>query len=121
MTDGKPSSDTREIGSKGFTQFSNHLLESLVQRALSGPEWDVLLCVLRYTAGFRRRQHPLSLTKLAGLTKRHKNSVYRAIQSLVGWHILVKCAPGNFRRPATYRIGLPEEWRVSFGVTVTQG
>lgn len=44
----------------GYTTIANEILDHLYKQPLNGTELKVVMCILRYTFGFRRKSHKLS-------------------------------------------------------------
>lgn len=94
-----------------FTKINNDLLEAVIEKHLSGTEWDVLMIILRYTAGFHRDKWKLSLGFIAKASGRHRITVSHALKRLRERGIVTR-AFGASRTgdPAWYRINPPIEW-----------
>lgn len=49
----------------GYTTIANEILDHLYKQPLNGTELKVVMCILRYTFGFRRKSHKLSASFIA--------------------------------------------------------
>lgn len=61
----------------GFTRIANELLEAIYSTGFNGTQFKILLCVIRYTYGFKRKSHDLSISfisKATGVSKRYVSS-----------------------------------------------
>lgn len=94
-----------------FTKFNNDLLEAVIEQHLSGTEWDALMMILRYTAGFQRNKWMLSLGFIANASGRHRITVFHALKRLQERGIVTcVCRASRRGEPAWYRINPPIEW-----------
>jgi phage replication O-like protein O len=82
----------------GYTRIANELLEAIIRYHCSCGEKDIILSVIRATYGFNRKEHELSETKLAGITKRHKNKIAVDLKSLMDKNIIKEIKPPTFYR-----------------------
>ncbi len=73
-----------------FTKFPNELLENIMCSKLKATEIKILLCVIRYTYGFHREQHQLSVSFIQKATDLSHNNVQKAIQLLIEKAILIE-------------------------------
>lgn len=71
----------------GYTRIANELLEVIYSSKFNATQLKILLCIIRYTYGFGRKEHELSLTfisKATGVSKRYVASeLNRLIESKV--------------------------------------
>ena len=67
---------------KGYTPFSNRILFEVCRSDLSGAEFRVLLTILRYTSGFHRNSHELSISFIAESTGLRTRTVERMLARL---------------------------------------
>lgn len=73
-----------------FTKFPNELLENIMCSKLKATEIKVLLCVARYTYGFHREQHQLSVSFIQKATDLSYHNVQKAVQHLIEKSILIE-------------------------------
>lgn len=73
-----------------FTKFPNELLEHIMCSKLNASEIKILLCVVRYTYGFHREQHQLSVSFIQKATDLSYNNVQKAVQHLIEKSILIE-------------------------------
>ena len=76
----------------GYTRIANEILEHLVNTALLGSEWQILVCIIRKTYGFQKREDKISLTQFQRFTKLSRPTVVKGIKNLIHRGILVKTA-----------------------------
>ncbi len=73
----------------GYTRIANDILEHMAMIKLSPTQYRLLFVVWRYTYGFRRKDHDLSLTFLSNATGAHKQRVKQDLDKLIEMKILV--------------------------------
>lgn len=66
----------------GYTTIANEILDHLYKQPLNGTELKVVMCILRYTFGFRRKSHKLSASFIAKWGSCDVSSVKRALKHL---------------------------------------
>lgn len=73
----------------GFTRLSNQILESMAKIKLSPTQYRILFVVWRFTYGFQRKTHQLSLTFLAEATECDLRLIQRELKKLIELNILM--------------------------------
>lgn len=76
----------------GYTRVANEILEAMAKVKLSPTQYRILFIVWRYTYGFSRKSHHLSLSFLAEATGCDRRSLQRDLKRLIDWNILVEYA-----------------------------
>jgi len=76
----------------GYTAIANEILEHLVNTALLGSEYSVILHILRKTYGFQKKKDKVSLTQFEKATGLSRPTVVKTLKNLVSKKILVKTA-----------------------------
>ena len=66
----------------GYTRIANQILESLCTISLSPYEVRVLMCVVRKTYGFNKKEDWIANSQIVKLTNIHKAHVSRTVKSL---------------------------------------
>lgn len=74
----------------GYTKIANELLESLSALQVSGSEWSVLMCIIRKTYGFHKKEDWVTNTQIALMTGLHKVRVSEAKTRLVDAKIVTE-------------------------------
>lgn len=82
---------------ENFTQVPNSVLERAAALKLNGTQFRILLVVWRYTFGFHRDGHSLSLSFISESISTHKNIVQREVQAMIERKVLTSI-PGSGRR-----------------------
>ncbi len=95
---------------KGFRQIDNEYFLALLAAGLEGNAYQVLLTVIHFTLGYDQRDTAeISHRTFQELTKLSRNSVRRAISSLISQGLISKVSPETNRQAATYRVN--KDWR----------
>lgn len=80
----------------GYTRIANELLEEIPKLGFNGTQLSILIVVIRYTYGFQRKEHKLSLTFLAKATKKHKMHIQKELKNLIEMNVLTELAVPTF-------------------------
>lgn len=67
----------------GYTKIANEILEVLAKQPLNGTQRRILDVVFRYTYGFNRKEHELSLSYISKASNMHKQQVKRELDDLI--------------------------------------
>lgn len=81
----------------GYTGIANEILEQLAKARLNGTQMRIVLAVIRFTYGFKRKEHPLSVTFLATAIDSNKRNVQRELESLIMQRVLLASQVGRTR------------------------
>lgn len=71
-----------------YMKIPNELVNALVKIRINGIQYAILLCIIRYTFGFNRRSHILSISFMAEAIKTHRNVVQRELTRLINLNIV---------------------------------
>lgn len=66
----------------GFTRIANELLDALCSFHLSPNEWQIILCIIRKTYGFGKKDDIISLSQFQKMTGIKSSNIPRIIKSL---------------------------------------
>lgn len=66
----------------GYTQIANEILENLMRTYLPPNQWQVLLCIIRKTYGFRKKVDWIANCQIVEATGLVKSTVSRALRRL---------------------------------------
>lgn len=72
----------------GYTSISNELFEAIFSKNLTSREIKVILCIIRYTYGFNRKQAELSLRFLSEATNIHYRHTQTVLTTLIEKNIV---------------------------------
>lgn len=76
----------------GYFSIANEIAEHLMEMPLRDSEWRILMCVLRKTYGWNKKEDVISLTQFEKATKLSRPTVVKALKNLCLRGILVKTA-----------------------------
>ena len=105
----------------GYTRIANELLEEIPQLGFNGTQLSILIAIIRYTYGFQRKEHKLSLTFLAKATNKHKMHIQKEVKNLINMNVLIEQAAPTFRSSRV--IGLNKNirsWQLVEPLAVTE-
>ena len=77
---------------QGFTPIAHTILEQIGRTRLLGSEFQVVLCVLRKTYGYGKKEDVISLTQFEKFTGLSRPTVVKTLKNLIARNILVKTA-----------------------------
>ena len=80
----------------GYTSIANEILDNLCKLSLNGTELKVVICIFRYTFGFRRKSHKLSASFIARWGNCDVRAVKRALKKLQEDKIII-CVNSEMR------------------------
>lgn len=92
----------------GSTDIANELLEAIYSFGFNGTDLAIILCILRYTYGFHRKEHELSIKFISNATKRHKIEVSKSIKKLIASEVLIEYEKPSFA--STREIGINKNY-----------
>lgn len=72
----------------GYTRLANEILEQIMKISLNGTQFRLVLAIWRYTYGFRRKTHTLSITFLAKAINASRSQVDRELTTLIDRNII---------------------------------
>ncbi|NMH72809.1 DnaD domain protein [Bacillus sp. RO2] len=73
----------------GFTRIAHEILEQTMKIKLSPTQHKIILAVWRYTYGFNRKDHDMSLSFLSEATDVHKQRIKPELDKLIDRQILI--------------------------------
>lgn len=82
----------------GYTRIANEILEALATTSLNGTQRRILDVVFRYTYGFSRKKHELSITFIAKATEINKMQIQRELASLIQRNIVLVVTEASFSK-----------------------
>lgn len=80
---------------KGFTPIAHELLEAAARSKFNGTQFRIILIVWRYTYGFNRKSHELSISFIAEAIEVNKKQAERELQTLIDKNVLKITAGGE--------------------------
>ena len=102
-----------QIDNGQFTRIANVLLEKISQAKLNGTQYAIILFVWRYTYGFQRCEHKISLSFLSDGIDTDIRVVRREIQKLINANIITVVKESDNVNPRTIKVNKDyETWQV---------
>lgn len=84
----------------GYTRIANEIMDQISRTKLNGTQFRIVMTVLRYTYGFNRKEHAMSVSFLANATGLNKRQVQRELGVLVNASIILVVKEATFSSPA---------------------
>ena len=81
-----------------YTKTPNELLEALMRVKLNGTQYRIIIAVNRYTYGFNRDNHELSISFLSKATGIHPQHIKKELRSLIKMRILSIIREASFSK-----------------------
>lgn len=98
----------------GHTRIANELLEAIYRSGFNGSQASILLLVIRYTYGFQRKSHDLSLTFISNATGIHKSKVQEYVKTLIEKNVIIVYSEATFNKPKEIGINKNyEQWELN--------
>jgi phage replication O-like protein O len=107
----------------GFTRVANELLEVVAYQKFNGTQSRIILTLWRYTYGFSRKEHDLSLTFISRATGIHKQQVKKEMDKLIEKKVILVTEESTYNTSRKIKFNkdysqwkdlqLPEELTVS--------
>lgn len=79
----------------GYTSIANEILERIMRAGLNGTQFRLVLAIWRYTYGFRRKEHELSISFLAQAIGASRSQVDRELKALIERGIIIVVGAGQ--------------------------
>lgn len=82
---------------QGYTRIANEILENIMKVSLNGTQFRIVMAVWRFTYGFQRKEHELSVRFLAAAIAASRSQVERELAVLIERKILLTKEQGTKR------------------------
>ncbi len=104
----------------GFTKVDNEILEEIQKHKFNLNELKVVMCIWRFTYGFNREDHAMSLSFFENHTGLSRGRVNKSLKDLLSNKVVLKTDEGNASKSNSYSFNKNfEEWKIekysSFG------
>lgn len=98
----------------GYSRIANEILEHIAKLKINGTQFRILMVIWRYTYGFHRKEHELSLTFIAEATELNRDQIKREINALIDSFVVnvVKEATFSTTRVIAFNKNY-EEWEIA--------
>ena len=84
----------------GYTKIANEILEQIAKVKLNGTQFRIVMTVLRYTYGFNRKEHAMSVNFISQATGLNKRQVQRELSILIDESIIIVKKEATFSSAA---------------------
>jgi phage replication O-like protein O len=106
----------------GYTKIADEILEVLPKYKFNGSQMRILMVILRYTYGFSRKQHELSLTFISEATGMNRTQVRRELNTLIAKNVILVLKEASFRKPRVIAFNKNyDQWQVERELIRAQG
>ena len=105
----------------GFTPIANELLEVVPRYNFNGTQMKIILTVWRYTYGFKRKEHDLSINFIVNATGTSKRQIQKEVNRLIENKVLIEVQKPSFNQ--TRKIGFNKkyhQWTIEHSRTKEQ-
>lgn len=97
----------------GYTRIANEILENIIKTHLNGTQYRLVMIIWRYTYGFKRTSHELSVSYIAKKINASRSQVDRELSSLIDKKIIVSDGIGKKGARVLSFNKNYEEWKTS--------
>src|SRR5690606_34939184 len=95
----------------GYSRIAHPILEAMAAAGFAASQYAVLMVLIRETYGWGRKEAALSLADLERRTSLHRNTVHRAVTSLIAEGVMLVIRQASFGAPAVYQLQKdPRKW-----------
>lgn len=95
----------------GYARIANELLEELAKRKLNSTQASIIFFIMRYTYGFQRKSHDMSLSFMADGIGANKDQIRRELKQLIEMKVVRVFSEAGFTK--SRELGMNshcEEW-----------
>lgn len=85
-----------QIENGNFTRISNELLEQLAKTNLNGTQFKIVMVIFRYTYGFNRKGHDLSVAFISNATNTTTRQIKRELNKLIEKRVITVYKEATF-------------------------
>lgn len=99
----------------GFTRIADQILEEIAKYKLNGTQFRILMVVWRYTYGFSRKDHDLSLSFFVKATGLGKTQIDRELKNLIENKVLLVTKESTFTE--SRKLGFNkklDDWKIEY-------
>lgn len=97
----------------GFTRIANEILEAVQMYKFTLNELKIVMCVWRYTYGFQRKSHQLSLTFLMNHTGLGRTRINDSLKRLIELNVIEKLEQGRANSTNSYAFNKRyDSWKI---------
>lgn len=82
----------------GYCRVANEILDHIARCKLNGTHFRIVMVVWRFTYGFQRKEHELSISFIASATEIHKKQIDRELKELISRRIVTVVKEASFNQ-----------------------
>lgn len=104
----------------GFTQIANELLENLPRYKFNGTQLRIIMVVWRFTYGFKRKDHEMSLTYFVKATGLGKTQIDRELTNLIDYKVLIVTEESTYTK--SRKLGFNKiysDWKIEYSQQIS--
>jgi phage replication O-like protein O len=97
----------------GYTRIANELLENLPRFKFNGTQLRIIMVVWRFTYGFKRKDHEMSLSFFVKATGLGKTQLDRELSNLISYNVLIVTEESTYTK--SRKLGFNkhfDEWKI---------
>lgn len=103
----------------GFTKLDNDILEEMASRKFNGTQYRILFALWRYTYGFQREHHDISLGFLSEATGIERSRVKKDLNRLIDSKVITVIQEASFNRTRVISFNKNfSEWKIDHSVSI---
>jgi len=103
----------------GSTDIANELLQKIYSSNFNSTQLDIIFCVIRFTYGFHRKTHDLSISFISKATNKNRITISKEIVKLIDNNVLIQDKKPTYSQPRKIGINKNYElWTVAYNETV---
>jgi phage replication O-like protein O len=96
----------------GFTKLDNDILEEIQKYKFNLNELKIIMCIWRFTYGFNREDHAISLSFFENHTGLSRGRLNKSLKDLLSNKVILKTDEGNASKSNSYSFNKNfEEWK----------
>lgn len=96
-----------------FTKYPNDVLEHVMKCKFNGTQSSILLAIVRFTYGFHRTSHEMSVAFIAQATNLNQAQVKRELKKLIDARVVIVIQETDNNKPRNIAINTKlEQWEV---------
>ncbi len=96
----------------GYTRIANELLEGLMSYRCSSLEMAVILCVIRRSYGFGRKETEIGVAYITKAVMRDRRKVAAAVASLISKDVLTEVVPASYGKSRILKLNKDfDQWQ----------
>lgn len=97
----------------GHTQIANELMEQIPMFKFNGTQLRILLVIIRYTYGFNRTEHEMSLSFISEATQINREQTKRELSTLIKNNVITVTIEASFNSTRVLKFNKNyEEWEI---------